>query len=516
MPSFSLVFLIAVLTNLVLSFVLSSWRHKRTERKLGCEPAPLCPHKDPLGISNILEILQAEQEKRVPDIFEHRVQRTSNREKRSVSTFRVRQLGQESIFTCDPTNIKTILATKFEDFDLGEARVKGFRPLLGTGIFTSSGIAWKGARSMLRPQFSRRQLSHLDIVETHVQKAMRALPVGSDGWTAEVNLSKVFFNLTMDTATEFLLGESAESQTGSLGAGKSVPNDFSVQFDKAQWYIARRAGFGLHWILDGQDFRRSCRQVHNFLDHYVELALHDVSGATTADQDSSDKYVFLNALVHVTQDSAELRSHIANVLLAGRDTTACLLSWTIILLGRHPEIFKKLRQAIIAEFGTYEHTDTIHFTSLKACHYLQWCLKEVLRLFPPVPFNYRCAVKDTTLPMGGGEHGTSPVYIRKGQAVMYHPHVLHRAEEIWGANASDFIPERWSTLRTRWEYIPFNGGRRICVGQQFALTEAAYVLVRFIQRFDELDVLTNPTNRYNLTLTSSPADPLVVRLHQDA
>lgn len=66
-----------------------------------------------------------------------------------------------------------------------------------------------------------------------------------------------------------------------------------------------------------------------------------------------------------------------------------------------------------------------------------------------------------------------------------------------------------------WDYIPFNGGPRICIGQQFALTEAGYVLVRLLQRFDDIqDVYPERAIRYGLTLTSCPADPVTVRLHE--
>jgi len=162
-----------------------------------------------------------------------------------------------------------------------------------------------------------------------------------------------------------------------------------------------------------------------------------------------------------------------NILLAGRDTTASLLSWLFHQLLRNPEIFTKLRETIIYTFGTYENPRDISFSTLKGSQYLQHCLNETLRLWTVVPGNGRRSNKDTTLPRGGGPDGESPVFIPKDTEVNYSIHVMHRRKDLWGEDAEEFKPERFVGRRPGWEYLPFNGGPRICIGQQFALT---YVL----------------------------------------
>jgi cytochrome P450 len=72
-------------------------------------------------------------------------------------------------------------------------------------------------------------------------------------------------------------------------------------------------------------------------------------------------------------------------------------------------------------------------------------------------------------------------------AVGYSVYAMHRRKDIYGPDAEEFKPERWETLRVGWGYLPFNGGPRICVGQQFALTEAGYTTVRLMQVFDSLE-----------------------------
>ena len=97
--------------------------------------------------------------------------------------------------------------------------------------------------------------------------------------------------------------------------------------------------------------------------------------------------------------------------------------------------------------------------------------------------NVREAVVDTILPVGGGPGGRAPVFVKQGQTVFYTVHSMQRRVDLWGPDAEDFRPERWENRRTGYEYLPFNGGPRICLGQQFALTEIGYTTVRLLQEF---------------------------------
>ena len=103
--------------------------------------------------------------------------------------------------------------------------------------------------------------------------------------------------------------------------------------------------------------------------------------------------------------------------------------------------------------------------------YLRAVLNESLRLYPVVPENDREAEVDTVLPVGGGEDGKSPVFVAKGQIVHWSLYTMHRRKDLYGEDAEDFKPERWldqgekKGLRVGWEYLPFNGGPRICIGR---------------------------------------------------
>jgi cytochrome P450 len=118
--------------------------------------------------------------------------------------------------------------------------------------------------------------------------------------------------------------------------------------------------------------------------------------------------------------------------------------------------------------------------------YLDCVVKEVLRLYPPIPVNNRTATRTTTLPVGGGQDGRSPVLVRKGEAVNYCTYVMHRRKDIYGEDALAFRPERWEDNALNgvgYGYLPFNAGPRACLGRDFAFLEAKYAVVRIVQRF---------------------------------
>jgi len=84
-----------------------------------------------------------------------------------------------------------------------------------------------------------------------------------------------------------------------------------------------------------------------------------------------------------------------------------------------------------------------------------------------VPINFRVAATDTSLPVGGGPDGMSPIYIRKDSVITYVVYAMHRRKDLWGPDAESFRPERWEENgKHGWEYLPFNGGPRICLGRK--------------------------------------------------
>ena len=333
---------------------------------------------------------------------------------------------------------------------------------------------------MMRPQFRREQIGDLDLADGHVKNLFRVLPpLEASGWTSEIDLASLFYRFTLDTSTEFLFGESTNSQLGGRssddvgGLGVIEETDLAKALHTAQAYMLRRYRIqGLYMLIDGKEFREACKQVQNLADQYVDKALypHKYMAEEKHTRDKQ-KFVLLDELIKETRDPIELRDQLLHMLIAGRDTTAALFSWVFLLLARHPTIYNKLRREILNHFGDTEvHPADVDFGQLKSCSYLQHVIQETLRLYPSVPFNARICVQDTVLPTGGGDDRNQPIAVMKGQRLLYCVYAMQRRPDIWGPDAAEFIPERWDSMRPPlFAFLPFNGGPRICLGREFWL-----------------------------------------------
>lgn len=531
-----LICLISVTTLIYISIdhVITNHRNGEKAKRLGCQPPKSLEHRWPLAVDLIYELFHADRKKILPEYLRERFRRAG------ATTYSYLFLHKTTIFTIDPKNLQAILSTQFQDFSLGSTRRANFSPFLGHGIFTEDGKDWEHSRAMLRPHFARSQISDLGLEEAHVQRLIQVLRVPDSGWTLPVDLQPLFLRLTLDSATDFLFGKSVDSQDVSLSHGRSISSihdmtneeRFGKAFDTCSKWLANRARMNeAYWLLDGNGFRTSCMETHQYVDALVETAM----GESRKGKEKT-KYTFLESLLDQTSDRVKIRSELMNMLLAGRDTTASLLSWLFYVLARHPEICSKLRESVLEAFGTYDNPKAITLAKLRDCQYLQQCLNETLRLYPPIPANTRQALKDTTLPSGGGPSGTEKIFVRKDQQVNYTVYALHRREDIWGSDVDDFKPARWIGRKVGWEYLPFNGGPRICLGrkfyfqtskifsyapanlfcglEQFALTEVSYVTVRLLQRFDIIkNEDSQPIVKHNVSLTSSPYPGVNVVLH---
>ena len=507
------------LTN---TLIIKPLRNYLKSRQLGCGPVPVEPYHLPLGIDTIRRSLHADREQRTPDFVFSRFM-AMNR-----YTWAISLLGTTNLITAEPRNIQALLATQFDDFIMGTARRTNLKRALGRSIFAVDGVAWHRARETMRPLFSRENVSRLEVLEGHMGSLLRViegkeggLSVDEEGrtWSAPVSLAALLPKLTMDSATEFFLGMS----TGSLdklleeqrqekeGDENHEEDSFDHAFERMLSILGTRMRLrSFYWLYGNTELVKCINTLHAFVDRAI-----DAADQARKQGSSSLRYDFLETLRSRCSDRAEVREQVLGLLAAGRDTTASLTSWVFYCLVRNPRVYKKLRETVLAEFGSYSSTipgQSITFEKLKSCTYLQHVLSETLRLHSVVPFNSRCAIRDTTLPTGGGPSGTLPIFVPAGTEVNFSTHVLHRRKDLWGEDADEFVPERWEKRRpgSTWQYVPFNGGPRICIGQQFALTEAGYVIVRLVQRFDVIEGLDVNLERdwHNFTVVCSPGSPV--------
>ena len=156
----------------------------------------------------------------------------------------------------------------------------------------------------------------------------------------QVDLQPLFFRFTLDTTSTFLFGQS----TYTLKEGHSVTGlEFARSFDTAQDYVVKRFRLlDLYWLIGGPKFRQACALAHQFIDKIIKLRQRK----ELYPNDRSGNYVFFDAVAKDSTNEEALRGQLLNILLAGRDTTACLLSWTFHLLARHPRVLLRLREEI--------------------------------------------------------------------------------------------------------------------------------------------------------------------------
>ncbi|TFY69315.1 hypothetical protein EVG20_g3200 [Dentipellis fragilis] len=428
-------------------------------------------------------------------------------------TFNTKAFFEDKYQTMEPDNIKAILASSFSSFEKGPLFATQMRDLFGTGVFNSDvhwieGELWKFHRSMTRPFFTRERLSDFDMFDRHAQEAIRLLRERlREG--QPVDFQDLASRFTLDTATDFLFG----SDVRSLSAGLPYPssplspcpkpsneqhpaNTFARAFLQTQSRLALRSRYGHAWplyeLFDGS-VARNMRTVRGYVDPIVAKALERAEAnqhilGKTDGQNMDEVETLLDHLVAQTRDPVILRDETLNILLAGRDTTASTLTSTIYALSQHPEVLARLRAEILENIGP-DRAPTLD--DFRVCKYLRAVINEVLRLWPAVPFNIRRSTEPVVWP--ANEHGGKPIYVPAGTKCAYSVMLMHRRADLWGPDATRFDPDRFLDQRLHkylipnpFIFLPFNGGPRICLGQQFAYNEVSFFIVRLLQSFDSI------------------------------
>uniref|UniRef100_A0A8H7XXG4 Cytochrome P450 n=1 Tax=Psilocybe cubensis TaxID=181762 RepID=A0A8H7XXG4_PSICU len=364
---------------------------------------------------------------------------------------------------------------------------------------------WKFHRSMTRPFFTRERISDFEIYDRNWDLSLKlAKQRIEEGYSIDVQ--DLVSRFTLDSATEFLFGASV----GSLSAGIPYPPEhvenntaafyshpsttFVKAFTEGLILAAVRTGLGQEWPLAefGQDKITPLRKtMDEFTEPLMKMALDKREKALAEGVELKDKeeMTLLGHLVNHTQDTKILKDELINLLVAGRDTTMCLLTFAIYMLAEHPDVEKRLRQEIFDIVGP---TSAPKYEQMRDMRYTRAFLNEVLRLYPPVPADSRTAIKPVVLPPA--RKGGKPIYIPKDTTCLYTVLNIHRRTDLWGPDALEFDPDRFLDSRVQkylvhnpFIFCPFNAGPRICLGQQassiFAYHEATYYLVRLLQNF---------------------------------
>lgn len=368
-----------------------------------------------------------------------------------------------------PDAVREILVDKAECFEKG-LFTQGLRPLVGNGLLTSKNDFHRRQRKLAAPAFHhQRVMSYAGLMVDYAEQAQAAW---RDGETIDVSEAMMALTLRIVAKTLF----DADVQSASKDIGDAVT--YSLHFITQRNFNLLPLPLG--WPTPANNrFRDAIHTLDGTI--YRIIAERRASGEDRGDllsmlMRAQDEDAGAGAIVPEAQRSgmsdAQLRDEAMTIFLAGHETTANGLTWAFYLLSQNPDKLAVLQ----AEAARVLRGRTPVFADLPNLPYALQVFKESLRLYPPAYVFGREVVGDVTI---GG------VALPKGAYTAICPYILHRRLDAF-PEPERFLPERFSPENEarlpRYAFLPFGGGPRVCIGNQFALMEGQLLLATLAQR----------------------------------
>lgn len=406
---------------------------------------------------------------------------------------RDRILFREIILVNEPTLAGEMLLDRSDDFHKGPALSIYSRPLLGNGLLTSEGDFHRRQRRLSAPAFAHKRIA--TYAAPMADRAERLQSRWHDG--EKLDIAHQMMRLTLGIVGKVLFNEEQiEDEADELGAALTVALNFWSDIVAAP--IRPPFAFVPPWR---RDVVRAIRR--------LDATIYGlISARQTSGEDSGDLLSMLllarDDETGAAMDAKQLRDETMTIFLAGHETTAVALSWTIYLLCRHSDVYERVLAECDAVFQNRDAPPT--FDDLPKLPFLLCVVKEAMRLYPPAFAIVREAVRDTRI---GGFH------IPKNSVVLTSAYTMHRRADLF-PDPLAFRPDRFANEAERgWPkhaYMPFGGGPRICVGAAFALMEAQIILATLSRhvRFALQDPQTVVEGDPLITLRPRGGVPVVV------
>lgn len=399
------------------------------------------------------------------------------------ATLRVRSLPGVH-FVRHPELIREVLIDR--NADLYKARgLRLARTVLGHGLLTAEAPQHTRQRKLVLPAFHHRRLA------AYGDTMVRLTIEEADGWTdgATLDATRATHRLTLAIAGETLFGADVAAETRDISAAL---DDAFASFDSAQYPGADR----LTW-LPTKSARRT-RAATATLDRIVYGLIEQRRSSADGDDLLQMLLDARDADTGEAMSDREVRDEALTLLLAGHETTAVALAWTVGLLAEHSEA----QAALHAEVDTLGRDP--EFADLRdGLPVARAMVSESMRLRPPAWAFAREAWRDTAI-------GGQPV--RRGDTLIVAPYFLHRDERFW-PDAGQFRPDRWldeAPKPPRFAYLPFSAGQRGCVGEPFAWAELVLSLAVIARRWRVERI--GPLPGLDGTVTLRPSTPIRVRV----
>ncbi|EPS72518.1 hypothetical protein M569_02237, partial [Genlisea aurea] len=398
------------------------------------------------------------------------------------STFTLhRTLGQKQVITANPDNVHHVLKSHFHLYGKGDLMKMVLRDLLGNGIFNADGDVWKFQRQLASHEFNTKSLRKFTENVVDAELFDRLLPILRTAAANKtvVDLQDLLQRFAFDNICKIAFGYDPEYLTPSLQQAK-----FAVAFDKAVkissdrfnslvpfvWKLKRILNFGAE-----RELKSAVAEVQNLAKEIIRRKKAKSSSS------SSDEDLLSRFLSSGHSDEEFVMDIVISFTLAGRDTTSAALTWFFWLLSKNPQVEKNILEEVnvkVSESAAYEEVKELVYTHAS--------ISESMRLYPPVPTDTKCAVADDVLPDG--------TVVKKGTRVSYHPYAMGRSEKLWGADWSEYKPERWLEKaagsgkltfvnKDAYTYPVFQAGPRICLGKEMAFMQMKSVIAGILREF---------------------------------
>ncbi|XP_058583605.1 cytochrome P450 4F2 isoform X3 [Neofelis nebulosa] len=408
------------------------------------------------------------------------------------------------ITLCHPDMIRTITNASAAIAPKDVVFYSFLKPWLGDGLLLSAGDKWSSHRRMLTPAFHFNILKHYvkifnDSVNVMHAKWKRLVSEGS----TRLDMFEHISLMTLDSLQKCVFSFDSNCQEKPSEYIAAIL-ELSALVAKRHQQIFMHMDFLYYLTPDGQRFRRACRLVHNFTDAVIQerrCTLPDEGVDDFLKAKAKAKTLDFIDVLLLTKDKdgkqlsdEDIRAEADTFMFGGHDTTASGLSWVLYNLAKHPEYQERCRQEV-QELLRDREPKEIEWDDLAQLPFLTMCIKESLRLHPPVTVVSRCCTQDVVLPDGR--------VIPKGVICLVSIFGTHHNPSVWPDpevyNPFRFDPENIKE-RSSLAFIPFSAGPRNCIGQTFALTEIKVVLALTLLRFRVLPDKEEPRRKPELIL----------------
>jgi cytochrome P450 len=367
------------------------------------------------------------------------------------------RMGPQTMYLFNhPDTAKHVLADNAANYTKGIGLVHA-RRAIGDGLLTSDGELWRTQRDLVRPAFAHRRIvEQAGAVADEATALVDRLRVASDHGPVDVGAHLT--DLTLGVLGRTLL-DGALTRAG----GVDIASAFESVQDQAMFELVTLSAVP-HWLpLPGQlRFRRARRR----LEGIVAGLVAERSGRPPGPDVLSRLIDSAAAEPDPAVGRRRTRDELVTLLLAGHETTASTLSWTLHLVDGRPDVARRLHEEAVAVLGDRPP----RYDDLRSLTYTLQVVQEAMRLHPPVWMLPRRSVDED-------EVGGYRVPARTDVVVC--PYTMHRHREFW-PDPDLFDPERFAPAavrdRPRYAYIPFGGGPRFCVGSQLGTMEAVFVV----------------------------------------